>query len=206
MYDSDSEASEGSSATDGAQAYDHSFVADGLETEDERRRPRSENDYERAFHKFESRLTSVDGKTTILVDGQKKGHEKLDSIATQQNQDSQTLSSVKAGMDQLLERQAENNPTYKAQLEKEKAKCRKEIAMRLRAEKRAESLEDLLERTEKAKAQRNRKPSKPVLSDQTNAEKEAEANHQARLQPKAQKEAAIKRSKRGRTLFGGEGF
>ena len=73
-----------------SRAYDHSFISDGLGTEDEKRRPRSDNDYEREVHKMASTLRSVDGKTNILVDGQKKGHEKLDTISTQQAKDGET--------------------------------------------------------------------------------------------------------------------
>ena len=117
-------------------------------------------------------------------------------------------------MDKLLERLDENEPTYKAQLEKEKALRRKETAKRLNAEKKAETLEDQLAKERNGKAQLNKKPS-AVLSDQTNAESnaplskvqmKAETNHQVRLQPETQKKAAIKRSKRGRTFFGGESF
>ena len=213
MYDSDSEASDGD-ANDVSRAYDHSFIVDGLGTEDEKRRPRSDNDYEREVLKMASTLRSVDGKANILVDGQKKGHEKLDTISTQQEKDSETLGSVKEGVDKLLERLDENEPTYKAQLEKEKALRRKETAKRLNAEKKAETLEEQLAKARNGKAQLNKKPS-AVLSDQTNAESnaplskiqmKAETNHQVRLQPETQKKAAIKRSKRGRTLFGGEGF
>lgn len=76
MYDSDSEASDGD-ANDVSRAYDHSFVADGLGAEDEKRHPRSDDDYEREVHKMASTLRSVDGKANILVDGQKKGMKSL---------------------------------------------------------------------------------------------------------------------------------
>lgn len=65
---------------------------------------------------------------------------------------------MKEGVDKLLERLDENEPTYKAQLEKEKALRRKETAKRLNAEKKAETLEEQLAKARNGKAQLNKSP------------------------------------------------
>lgn len=159
--------------------------------------------YQRHIQHIRSDVSEVNARTKKMDERQEKMDKRQEKMAEDQGKMMEGQGELKGGQKQILENQrkllahqAENGPTYKTRLEKSENERRKETAGRKRAEKEANSLRELLEKERNAKAQRNRKPP-AILSDQTNAEKEAEANHQVRLQPETQKKAAATRSVRG---------
>jgi Txe/YoeB family toxin of Txe-Axe toxin-antitoxin module len=153
---------------------------------------------QKTLQKMRSGIAEVNART--------KGMDFLAQMKDNQGKLLQGQVTLQEGMDKILEHIRQNDPTYKAKLEKAEAHLRQEMARRVNAEKRANTLEELLEKERKGKVQLNRKPS-AVLSDKTNAagivppltkvQIKAEAENQVRLQPETQEKAATRRSVRG---------